>query len=284
MPEINLNGVDYFYRRRGTGPALLLLHGFTGSSQGWAWVMEQLAGRYDLIAIDLLGHGRTAAPPEPDRYQMTRAAADLLCLLDTLKISTANVLGYSMGGRLALFLAANHPHRWQSLILESASAGLAAESDRLARRKQDNQLANRLEAQDISTFVDEWEKIPLFASRQQLSPEVHSALRAQRLQNSTKGLANSLRGMGTGQQPSLWAELPTISVPVLLLAGVLDEKFMKINAEMENLLPAARLESVAGAGHTIHLEQPERFITAVSTFLEQHNPQTPAQSTAPDQR
>lgn len=283
MPEINLHGVDYFYRRLGSGPPLLLLHGFTGSSQNWARVMEQLAGSYDLIAVDLLGHGRTAAPREPERYQMPHAAADLLHLLDTLDIPGANLLGYSMGGRLALYLAATHPQRWRSLILESASPGLAAHSDRLARQRRDNRLADRLETEGLTAFVDYWEKIPLFTSRQQLSAEARSALRAQSLQNSTTGLANSLRGMGTGQQPSLWTALPTLSMPVLLLAGALDEKFMGINAEMEKRLPVARLECIAAAGHTIHLEQPERFITAVSAFLKQHNQSICEQPTIPDQ-
>ena len=260
MPVLRLTDVDYYYERKGSGEALLLLHGFTGSSTNWSAVATKLSANYDTIAVDLLGHGRTSSPPDPERYAMAPAADDLRLLLDKLGISGAHLLGYSMGGRLALYLAATQPERWRSLILESASPGLAAPEAQVARRVQDEQLAAQIIADGIPAFVKKWETLPLFASQQQLSAEIRDGLSAGRLRNSAIGLANSLRAMGTGRQPPLWGSLSGLSLPALLLAGELDAKFVSLNQQMADQLPDARLRIIPGAGHTTHLEQPERFI------------------------
>lgn len=267
MPELSLHGVEYYYERAGSGEPLLLLHGFTGSSGGWRGVLPQLAARCETITVDLLGHGRTAVPLQPERYTMPHAAADLCLLLDKLEVDRAHLLGYSMGGRLALYLAHAQPERWRSLILESASPGLANAEARAARRAADERLAARILAEGLQPFVEAWEKLPLFASQERLGRSARRMLRAQRLQNTPLGLANSLRGMGTGSQPSLWENLDKLALPVLLLAGELDEKFVAINQQMAGLIPGAALHIIWRAGHTIHLEQPQAFATAVTRFL-----------------
>ena len=170
-----------------------------------------------------------------------------------------------MGGRIALYSAFSGYFR--ALILESASPGLATPAEREQRRVNDEVLAARIEQDGVEAFIDYWEKIPLFASQQQLSAEKREELHAQRLNNCAQGLANSLRGVGTGVQPELYTRLPTLNLPVLLLAGELDSKFCTIARQMALQLPQARLQIVPGAGHTVHLEQPEAFIASVSAFL-----------------
>jgi 2-succinyl-6-hydroxy-2,4-cyclohexadiene-1-carboxylate synthase len=259
MPIQTINGIDYYYEESGSGPVLVLLHGFTGSVQNWASLRAALADHFHTIAVDLPGHGQTSAPVDPARYHMQKSADDLAALLAQVTPGAVNVLGYSMGGRLALYFALAHPEQVQRLILESASPGLADAEARRQRIAQDEALARRIEDQGIDSFVDFWEEIPLFASQQRLPEEVRDRLRRQRLQNHPLGLANSLRGMGTGAQPSLWAQLGELQVPVHLIAGGLDEKFVEINRRMLERIPGATLDLIDDAGHTIHLEAPDRF-------------------------
>ncbi len=256
---LTIRGCRYFVTVQGHGRPLLLLHGFTGSSQSWRECIPALSSHFQVIAVDLLGHGRTDSPPDPTRYQMPEAAADLLAILDALAAVQADLLGYSMGGRLALYTAVHHPRRINRLILESASPGLVTEAERQERRQRDNALADRIEREGMESFVNFWEQLPLWRSQKQLDTAVRQNLREQRLQNNPVGLANSLRGMGTGIQPSLWQQLGNLKMPVHLIAGELDDKFVEINRRMVRQIPAARLEIVPGAGHTVHLERPSLF-------------------------
>ena len=246
---------------------MLLLHGFTGSSANWQPLQETLAGDFRTIAVDLPGHGRTGAPADLTRYAMPAVAADLVALLDHLQAGPSHLLGYSMGGRLALYLALVHPRRWRSLILESASPGLETPTARAERRRRDEALAAWIEAEGIAAFVARWEVLPLFASQRRLPAPVRRAHRAGRLRNRPAGLANSLRGMGTGVQPSLWPRLPTLALPTLLIAGALDEKFVSIARQMARHIPSARLAIVPDAGHAVHLEQPARYAAIVRARL-----------------
>ena len=221
------------------------------------------------MAIDLPGHGRSDGPLAIDRYRMERVAADLVQVLASVDAQPAHWLGYSMGGRLALYVARYYPAQVRSLILESASPGLTEAAERQARRAQDAALADRIENEGIPAFVAAWERLPLFATQARLPANVLAQQRAQRLGNSARGLAGSLRGMGTGAQPALWAELPAMAGPVLLIAGELDEKFAAINRRMAAAMPAAGLRLVANAGHAVHLEQPAVFQQLVLDFLRQ---------------
>lgn len=268
MPFLTINHTRYFVDSRGQGQPLVLLHGFTGSSASWA-APAVFSTYFRTITVDLLGHGRTAPPTDPNRYRMERAAADIIAILDELQAAPAHLLGYSMGGRLALYLAIHYPGRFQSLVLESASPGLETAASCAERQKQDNALADWIEANGIEAFVDRWEQLPLWASQAQLPAATRQALRDQRLQNNPTGLANSLRGMGTGVQPSLWPHLGELKMPVLLMAGELDSKFVAINRQMQARIPNGKLQIVSGAGHMIHLERPFRFNQITLQFWRQ---------------
>jgi 2-succinyl-6-hydroxy-2,4-cyclohexadiene-1-carboxylate synthase len=267
MTRYEIDGLGYHVEEMGYGDPLVLLHGFTGSAENWRELMGQLSHRRRVIAIDLPGHGGTDRPEDIRRYEMGYVALDLARLLAEIDATPAHWLGYSMGGRLALYVGVHHPDAVRSLILESASPGLIDVAERRERRLQDERLADRIETEGVEQFVNAWEQLPLFASQKRLPADVKAKLRRQRMNNSAVGLARSLRGMGTGVQPSLWAELSTIERPVLLLAGALDGKFVDINRQMATALPQGQLNVIENAGHAVHLEQPARFAEVVETFL-----------------
>jgi 2-succinyl-6-hydroxy-2,4-cyclohexadiene-1-carboxylate synthase len=258
------DGVNYHLHTGGAGDPLVALHGFTGTGQG---IVSSLAGLIDtrrIVAPDLLGHGETDAPADPVRYTMERAAADLAALIDHAADGCADVFGYSMGGRLALYLALAYPARVRTLILESASPGLESDDERAARRIRDDVLANQIECDGCAPFVEQWERLPLFATQ---TAEMRAVLRPERLSQRPEGLANSLRGMGTGVQPSLWGRLGELQMPVSLLTGADDPKFTAINVRMAASIPSARHIVIADAGHTPHIEQPAVLTAAIGTFL-----------------
>jgi 2-succinyl-6-hydroxy-2,4-cyclohexadiene-1-carboxylate synthase len=268
MARFLVNGVHLNVETAGAGPPLMLLHGFTGDAVGWAPHVAHLARCYSVLSVDLLGHGRSDAPADSDRYRMERSTADLLAVLDRLGCSRASVLGYSMGGRLALSLTVTAPERVSALVLESASPGVRDPVMRRARSAQDDRLADRIEREGVPAFVDHWERLPIFATQAGLPVEVRANLRATRLRQSAHGLANSLRGMGQGVQPPMHDHLPRLRIPTLLVVGALDAPYCALGAEMSRMIPEARLVIVPGAGHAVHLEQPEGFRRHVLEFLD----------------
>ncbi len=269
--EVELNGVTYSYMIKGEGPALVLLHGFTGCKENWEFLIEQLAIQFTVIAVDLLGHGQTESPVDPKRYILQHVCRDLHDLLTQLGIVEAHLLGYSMGGRLALAFSVLYPSMVWSLILENSSPGLKSNQARQERIKADELLAMDILHDGLEAFVDKWERIPLFHSQQRLPKVVQDRIRAQRLRNVPIGLANSLRGMGTGKQPSFWDMLSSLQIPVLLLSGELDSKFSNIAEEMEKCIPDSTKYQIFDAGHAIHVEQPDFFGKIVMEFLQSVN-------------
>ncbi len=271
IQRLPINGINLGivqYGDKNTAHAtLILLHGFTASAIGWGHIITDLAAHnLHIIAFDILGHGQSDAPVDVERYNIEHCQQDILAALQALGIERGKsiILGYSMGGRIALYTAFSGYFR--AVILESASPGLATLAARQQRRASDEALATRIERDGIEAFIDYWETIPLFASQQNLPADQREALHAQRLSNRATGLANSLRGIGTGAQPELYTQLPALNIPVLLLAGALDSKFCVIAQQMASQLPQATLQIIPAAGHAIHLEQPAAFVTAISDF------------------
>lgn len=270
MPLMGVNGINLYVETAGEGPPLMLLHGFTGSAATWRALIPTFSKSFHTIAVDLIGHGRSDAPREPLRYRMDLCIADLLALLDALGVSETAVLGYSMGGRTALHLAAAAPERVRALVLEGASPGIADPEERRQRREADEALARRIETEGMEAFVQHWENVPLFATQRSLPAQVREAQRQQRRQQRPHGLAGSLRGMGTGSMEPLHHRLPSLTMPTLLVAGELDEKYRAIAASMAKAMPRAETAIVPGAGHNVHLEKPEAFAAHVMNFLLEH--------------
>lgn len=269
MPRVPVDGLHLNVEQAGTGSPLVLLHGFTGSAAGWAEHVEVFARSHATVAVDLLGHGLSDAPDDPARYGIGYATEDVLSVLDILEVQRAGMLGYSMGGRVAISLAVVAPQRLSALILESASPGIRDGGARRERARQDAGMAAAIEQDGIEPFVSRWERLPLFASQAALPERARRDLRALRLQNNPTGLANSLRGLGQGVQPPVHEYLQQIRVPTLLIAGGLDPAYCEMGEEMRALIPRARLEIVSQAGHAVHLEQPEQFRALVLEFLNQ---------------
>jgi 2-succinyl-6-hydroxy-2,4-cyclohexadiene-1-carboxylate synthase len=267
MSVVRANGIDFHIEDQGSGTPLVLLHGFTGSLASWSPVSRDLARLHRVIAIDIIGHGASSAPEDPSRYHFEHALHDLAQVITQLGIARAAWLGYSMGGRLALGMAVNHPDLVSALILESATAGIQDEHERHERAEADLVLAQRIEEIGVEAFVDEWEGLPIWESQRALPVDVLRLQREIRLRNRAIGLANSLRGMGQGAQPSYWDRLSEIDVAVLLLAGAHDRKFVGIAGQMGIRIADATLSIVPEAGHAVHLERPDEFLSDVREFL-----------------
>ena len=252
----------------GHGPPIVLLHGFTGSGETWVTLRSTLESSRTVVTIDLPGHGRSTAPVHAARYRLRRLADDLARVLDALALGQAAFLGYSLGGRAALHFAAAHADRLTALVVESSSPGIADEGERAARRTSDAELAEAIERGGIQAFVDHWEALPLWASQAALPDVARAALRTQRLANDPRGLATSLCGAGAGAEPALGAELRTVTVPALVIAGALDLRYVDFAQMLAGLLPGARMVTVPGTGHAVHLEQPAAFASLVREFLD----------------
>lgn len=264
-----INGIDVHYEVQNARAekTLVFLHGFTGSTKTWHEVMKNLPQDWRMIAIDLVGHGKTASPKQVSFYTMEQQVALLESFFAFKKIEQFDLIGYSMGGRVALAYALTYPERIAKLVLESSSPGLENLADREARMESDNLLAARIQSEGVEAFVDYWQDIGLFHTQKSLSKEQQQLIREERLQQSAIGLANSLRGMGTGQQKSYWDKLSKYSKPVVLLSGELDVKFIKKAQQMATLFPHCEHRTILGSGHAIHVENPQSFATIVKEQL-----------------
>ena len=268
MATINARGIEVHVEtwHEEQEETIVMLHGFTGSTKTW----EQLASilpQYRIIAIDCIGHGQTESPKDYTLYKMDHQLAVLEEVFKALQLTSFALIGYSMGGRIALSYAVKYPGRVQTLILESASPGLRTEQERNVRKEADDALANKIEENGVSSFVREWENIPLFASQKRLPQHLQQAIREERLQQNELGLANSLRGIGTGMMPPLWGKLHTLSLPVTLITGALDTKFVDIAREMATFTRKVRHLIVNDVGHAIHVENPSEFATIVKETI-----------------
>jgi 2-succinyl-6-hydroxy-2,4-cyclohexadiene-1-carboxylate synthase len=239
------------------GPTrFVLAHGFTQTARSWdsfsMLLHEQLSGS-EAIAVDLPGHGDAPAPADSDLW----ASADRLVEAG----GTGTYVGYSMGGRVSLHAALSHPDAVERLVLIGATAGIDDPDERRARATADERLAAHIEEIGVPAFIDEWLSNPLFAG---LTEE--NAQRADRLRNTTAGLAASLRSTGTGTQTPLWDRLGEIQCPVLVLVGEHDTKFTDLGERLVDGLPIAQLVLIPRAGHSVHLEQPAATADAIASW------------------
>lgn len=244
---------------------ILFLHGFLGDRADFAQVISLLSDQFYCLAVDLPGHGKTRVAGGDESYSMPNTARAIIDLLDILNIERCFLVGYSMGGRLALYLALHFPQRFPKIVLESASPGLKTQQERDARIQHDFKLARQLETSDFSLFLSNWYNQPLFASLKN-HPEFNRIIEA-KLQNNPFELAKSLRNLSTGCQPCLWDKLKQNTNPLLLLVGEYDRKFLSINTEMARLCEAARLQIISSCGHNIHFEDVNAFSEQIRQFL-----------------
>ncbi|MEH1827950.1 MAG: 2-succinyl-6-hydroxy-2,4-cyclohexadiene-1-carboxylate synthase [Nostoc sp.] len=250
-------------------PLILFLHGFMGNIDEFDEAIKLLSNEFSYLTLDLPGHGKTQVFGEEEYYTMANTAHALINLLDELKIAKCFLVGYSMGGRLALYLALHFPERFHKVVLESASPGLPTEVERLERIKLDQQIAKKLtislKKRDLAAFLSKWYGQPIFGYIK--NHPKYDRMVENRLQNNPQELAKSLRFMGTGCQPSLWENLKNNKIPMLLLTGEYDEKFICINTEMAKLCKLAQIKIISSAGHNIHFENTLAFVENIKIFL-----------------
>jgi 2-succinyl-6-hydroxy-2,4-cyclohexadiene-1-carboxylate synthase len=239
-----------------------LLHGFTLSGASWNELIARMPAGWRWIAPDLRGHG--AAPTSP--ATMDECAADLVELWNHLGIERSHVVGYSMGGRLALHVAVRLPERTRSLLTIGAHAGLD-EAARARRRQADEALAERIEREGVEAFVRHWESLPMFAGIRRRGPRFTAWLHGLRIGNQADGLAASLRGMGAGAMEPLWDELHAVDLPCTFVAGEDDEPFVQAAARLNQSVQGSRVRSVPDSGHSVQFEQPDAAASILADHL-----------------
>ncbi len=264
--------LTYCLTGQSSNPAILFLHGFMGDRHEFQQAIATLSKRFYCVTLDLMGHGQTKVIGIDQEYhhRIEQTAVIIAKFLDFLHLDRCFLVGYSMGGRLGLYLILHFPDYFYRGVLESASAGLAEAKARLDRLAKDEQLANTLEAilpktLDFQNFLENWYHQPIFDSLRS-HPDFLSMI-AQRLHNSPHKLARSLRNMSLGRQPSLWHKLPDNKIPLLLMAGQLDPKFVQINRQMQLACPVAKFVAIANCGHNIHFENPDLFAQHLQAFF-----------------
>jgi 2-succinyl-6-hydroxy-2,4-cyclohexadiene-1-carboxylate synthase len=235
-------------------PNLVLLHGFTHTGASWDQVVAALPQRYRPVAPDIRGHGAASAV----RPVSLGAVVDDVSAAAT---GPFELVGYSMGGRIALHVALAEAGRVERLVLIGASPGIADPAARAERRAGDARLAGEVERMTIEDFAQRWAQTAVLADQ---PPEVHAAVHADRLRNTPAGLAEALRELGTGALPSLWERLGRLAMPVDLVVGERDDKFRAIAEEMAGALPRARMSVVGGVGHAVHLEAPDAVAEVIA--------------------
>jgi 2-succinyl-6-hydroxy-2,4-cyclohexadiene-1-carboxylate synthase len=249
--------MDLHAERDGSGPRLVLVHGFTQTRRCWGGVASRLSTDHEVVRVDAPGHGRSA-----------QVRADLVAGAELLAAAAGRgtYVGYSMGARLCLHTALLHPAAVRGLVLIGGTAGIDDPDERAQRRHRDQRTAAHLREVGVERFVDEWLDQPLFAG---LPPG--DACRAERLENTAEGLASSLELAGTGSQEPAWEQLGRIEVPVLAVAGAEDAKFAALAERLATSVgPGAEHVLVPAAGHTAHLEQPDAFLDVLRPWLARH--------------
>lgn len=270
--NIRVRGISYYFEVHQENeqlPFVILLHGFMGSGRSFQHIIPDLKRFCNPIVIDLLGHGNTEGAELHYRFSTKEQVADLIKLISEQLHLPAFLYGYSMGGRLALQLALQRQDLFSGLMLESSTFGIEGETERQARQALDAKRSDDLLG-NFEGFLENWKAMPLFespATSKQLLDQVDEI---QRHQNPL-WLANCLQGFGTGTMPCVRGRLTELILPVQLITGEKDAKFIHLNQQMKKELQNAQFQTVKNAGHRVHLDQPEVLISHLKSFIKKHS-------------
>ena len=241
---------------------IIFLHGFLGAPSDWDDVIRELPG-IECIALSIPGHGDA-----PDAECSIRRVFDDVRDAIGAARGRAHLVGYSMGGRLLLSFAMNHPDWVRSLTMCSSTPGLGGEADRAARRAADECWAKRLESEPAALVMEEWYAQPIFASLAE-KPELLGVLKRERAAQNGSGPARAMRIFGTGVMPDLWPDLPRFAMPVMWVAGEGDPKYVDIARRASALSPRGSASIVPRSGHALHREQPAAVAARIRQFIEE---------------
>ena len=269
--ETSLQGYHVSSSGNSTLPGILMLHGFLGSGKDWSHYAERLWNHYVCFMPDLPGHGATVTV-DTATCSFEKICDSLAELAGKVHPEPLHLVGYSMGGRLALYLSLHYPEKFRSAVIISSSPGLKTPQERALRQKSDDRLAESITA-DFESFLDAWYKLPLFASlkKHSLFPEII----ARRSENNPESLASALRQLSTGRQPSLWDKLAENRLPTGFFVGEKDTKYVEIGRQMVNLCPDSELSIFPGCGHTLHIENRHLFVERLQLFLQKYENREP---------
>ncbi|MBI5975957.1 2-succinyl-6-hydroxy-2,4-cyclohexadiene-1-carboxylate synthase [Staphylococcus canis] len=249
-----------------TDKLLVMLHGFISDHRTYEAHLNRLTEWANVLVVDLPGHGQDDSPISVT-WDFDWIIGQLDEVLSRYSEYRIYLQGYSMGARVALYYALEHQDSITALILESGSPGIRETEQREERVKVDNARARVLELVGIKVFVNDWEKLPLFKTQYDLPEKVRHTIREQRMSQNPQRLAKALKDYGTGQMPNLWPKLKSLSVPVSIIVGTLDEKFVNIGRDMISELPNGFLNEVSNVGHTVHVEDTAKFDTIIKDVL-----------------
>jgi pimeloyl-ACP methyl ester carboxylesterase len=250
MAQVALNGIEIDYEVTGTGPAVLLSHGYSATRRMWDDQHRALADRYRVISWSMRGHGATESPADPARYSAALTIADMRALLTHLGVERAVIGGLSLGGYVSLGFALEHPAMTRALVICDSGPGYRNAEAREAWNARARERAAALEARGLEA---------LGRSRE--------VAESARLHRSAQGLAHAARGMLAQEGSRVIDGLAGIAVPTLVIVGDQDQPFLAPCEYMAKKIPGARLEVIRGAGHSSNLDQPETFNRILRDFL-----------------
>lgn len=263
---IEIENIKYHIEIKGEGKPIICLHGFSENLSTWNLLKLD---EYQLILIDLIGHGESDKPYLRKYYSLKVMIKHLNKLIYQLGLKKYSMLGYSMGGRVALAYVLAYPNEIHKLILESASYGEYGFINRLKRRGSDLNLAKSIQENGIDWFNEYWSNLSIFKSQRTLPKAIKDEISKRRLLNEADALSNTLICTGQGKFPCLKNKIVNIRAPILYISGEYDEKYKKIGSEFEKLNINVKHKVVKGSGHNTHIEKPEAFIEVLSKFLEE---------------
>jgi pimeloyl-ACP methyl ester carboxylesterase len=250
MPKIDRNGIKLHYEVHGSGPALLLTHGYSSTSAMWNGQIEALSRNHQLVLWDMRGHGQSDYPSDPAAYSEALTVADMAALLDEIGAESAIVGGLSLGGYMSLAFYRAHPERVRALLIIDTGPGFKKGDARDAWNKRAHETGDRFEREGLAVL-------------QSLSRE-----RSTVSHRDASGLARAARGMLTQRDAGVIESLPGIRVPALVVVGADDTPFLAASDYMAAKIPGARKVIIPAAGHAVNIDQPQAFVEAVLPFLE----------------
>jgi pimeloyl-ACP methyl ester carboxylesterase len=250
MPKINRDGVNIHYEVHGSGPPLLLTHGYSSTSQMWQGQIDALSKRHKLILWDMRGHGLSDYPVDAAAYSEALTVADIAALLDAAGADKAIIGGLSLGGYMSLAFYRAHPERVRALLIIDTGPGFKKDEAREVWNKRALDTADRFEREGLAGLA--------FASRE----------RSMVSHRDASGLARAARGMLTQRDARVIEVLPEIKVPSLVVVGADDTPFLAASDYMAAKIPGARKVVIPNAGHAVNIDQPQAFIEAVAPFLD----------------
>lgn len=250
MPRINRDGVEIYYEVYGSGPPLLLTHGYSSTSAMWQGQVEALSKHHKLVLWDMRGHGQSDYPDDPAAYSEALTIADMAALLDAVGADSAIVGGLSLGGYMSLAFYRAHPERVRALLIIDTGPGFKKDEARDAWNKRAHETGDRFEREGLAVLKS------LSRERSEVS------------HRDARGLALAARGMLTQRDARVIESLPGIKVPSLIVVGADDAPFLAATDYMAAKIPAARKIVIPAAGHAANIDQPQAFIDAVLPFLD----------------